>query len=159
MTGTSLRLRMLVWAMALHLAHAPIPVWDGNDTAGMAGTIVSVAEPESERHRGPLRWFTSPLWDVDILLLGIDPPADADSGPLDDPRHPRGPAPVGLYYAVRPATTPMMLACWQPGDGAASVAITGQPALAAPVTAPWCDSPVPAAIVGGWRQTSGVSRT
>ena len=66
MTGTSYRSRLLVWAVVLHLAHVPVPVCDGDDETHAAGR--------------PAR----ALWDVDLLLLGADPPDDTDSGPLDE---------------------------------------------------------------------------
>lgn len=74
MTRTSSRFRLLVFVLTLHLAHVPIPVCDGGD--GIALGPVYEHGPE---------WASPPeqRWDIDLLLLGVDPPEDSDEGPID----------------------------------------------------------------------------
>lgn len=69
MTRTSSPFRLLVFVLTLHLAHVPVPVWDAGD-AVHPGAVAPLVPPE-------------PCWDVDLLLLGVDPPENSDDGPID----------------------------------------------------------------------------
>lgn len=79
MRRTSPRFRLLVLVLALHLAHVPVPMWGAGDaleacsSSTVAGRIAGLC-----------------CWDLDLLLLGIDPPENLDEGPIDsDPESPR----------------------------------------------------------------------
>lgn len=78
MRRTSPHFRLLVLVLTMHLAHVPVPMWDAGDglerscSPNVCGRIVGLR------------------WDLDPLLLGIDPPENLDEGPVDsDPEIPQ----------------------------------------------------------------------
>lgn len=62
--------RIVAWILIFHCAHIPIPVTDGVEPTFVSGCL------SEER------------FDIDFVLLGVDPPDDVDDGPIDDdPEH------------------------------------------------------------------------
>ena len=106
MRQTSPHFRPLVLALAMHLAHVPVPIWDGGDGLERCG-------------RGAVALC---CWDLDPLLLGIDPPENLDEGPVDsDPETPQ----AEFVSADRVASRPSWLLR---GDVQPSEALTAGPA-------------------------------
>ena len=68
------RFPALVYLLVLHLAHLPLPCCDGDNLVGAssAGRTCEVSLAVSDAG-----------WDVDFVLLGLDPPDDTDEEPFD----------------------------------------------------------------------------
>jgi len=74
--------RVVACTLILHLAHIPVPWSDGGEDTPHVGLNAD---------EGPL--------DIDLLLLGVDPPDDIDEGPLDDDPE-QCPCTFGYYFIV-----------------------------------------------------------
>jgi hypothetical protein len=78
MRRISPRFRLLVLVLAMHLAHVPVPMWDAGDGLDRCSSTCI---------RGVAALC---CWDLDLLLLGIDPPENLDDGPVDsEPESPQ----------------------------------------------------------------------
>lgn len=87
--------RIRAWVLILHLIHAPVPCWD------------DPGAPATDRFGDAPRPQTAPSenfrWDVDVLLLGVDPPEDSDRGPFDgEPEHAGWSGFGAPYIVLRP---------------------------------------------------------
>lgn len=71
----------LIYLLVLHIVHMPLPWWDG----GLNEHHQVVAAENDEQGQGQIV-VTTYTPDIDVILLGLNPPDDLDDGPLSN-RH------------------------------------------------------------------------